>query len=63
MEKITKIRQEPPVKPTKYQLAIPHPFEQIVMKLLEKRVEDRYQSAAELLRDLERFGKVQGIEV
>ncbi len=63
VEKITKIRQEPPVKPSKFQLAIPHPFEQIIMKLLEKRPEDRYASAAELLRDLERVGKVQGIQV
>jgi Protein kinase domain/FHA domain len=63
VEKITKIRQEPPVKPTKYQLAIPHGFEQIVLKLLEKRPEDRYASAEDLLRDLERVGKVQGVSV
>jgi serine/threonine protein kinase len=63
VEKITKIRQEPPVKPTKYQLAIPHPFEQIVMKLLEKRPDDRYASATDLLRDLARVGKVQGVEI
>jgi hypothetical protein len=52
-------RQETPAKPTKYQLAIAHQFEQIAMKLLEKRLDDRYASADELLRDLERFGKVQ----
>ena len=63
VEKITKIRQETPVKPTKYQLAIPHPFEQIVMKLLEKKPKDRYETADDLLRDLERFGKVQNLTV
>jgi len=63
VEKITKIRQEAPVKPSKYQLAIPHPFEQIVMKLLEKRPEDRYASAEDLLRDLERAGKLHGVTV
>lgn len=63
VEKITKIRQEAPVKPTKFQLAIPHPFEQVVMKLLEKRPEDRYQSAEALLTDLERVGKLHGVTV
>jgi serine/threonine protein kinase len=63
VEKITKIRQEPPAKPTKFQLAIPHPFEQIVMKLLEKRPEDRYDTAEDLLRDLDRVGKLHGVSV
>ena len=52
VETITKIRQEPPVKPSKFQLAIPHPFEMVVMKLLEKRPEDRYATADDLLRDV-----------
>jgi serine/threonine protein kinase len=61
VETITKIRQEPPVKPSKFQLAIPHPFEMVVMKLLEKRPEDRYATADDLIRDLEKIGKVLGV--
>ncbi len=61
VEKITRIRQDQPVKPTKYQMSIPPMFEGVVMKLLAKRPEDRYQTADELLKDLERVGKFQGV--
>jgi serine/threonine protein kinase len=63
VEKISKIRTEVPVKPTKYQMSIPSGFEGIVLKLLAKRPEDRYQSAAELLKELERVGKLNGVTV
>src|SRR5207248_885270 len=52
VETITKIRQAEPVRPTKYQLSIPALFEGTVMKMLAKRPEDRYQTAADLLTDL-----------
>jgi serine/threonine protein kinase len=61
VETISKIRQETPVKPTKYQLAIPAHFEGAVLRMLAKRPEDRYQKATELLVDLERVAKYQGI--
>ena len=60
-ETIGKIRQDVPVKPTKYQLAIPGLFEGAVLKMLEKRPEDRHQSAADLVRDLERVAKFSGM--
>jgi hypothetical protein len=63
VETIAKIRNEAPVKPTKYQMAIPSGFEGIVLKLLAKRPEDRYQTAAELLKELERVGKFNGVTV
>ncbi len=56
-EKITRIRQGTPERPTKYQLSIPAGFEGVVLKLLARRPEDRYQSAAELVRELERVGR------
>jgi serine/threonine protein kinase len=62
-ETITLIRQAEPVKPTKYQLAIPALFEGTVLKMLAKRPEDRYQTAAELLADLERVAKFTGATV
>jgi serine/threonine protein kinase len=63
VETITQIRGADPVKPKKYQLAIPDMFEGVVLKLLAKRPEQRYQTAGELLKDLERVGKLQGVAV
>jgi serine/threonine protein kinase len=63
VETIAKIRNEEPVKPTKYQLSIPSAFEGIVLKLLAKRPEDRYPGAAELVKELERVGKFNGVTV
>jgi serine/threonine protein kinase len=62
-EKVTRIRQSAPERPTKYQMSIPSQFEGVVMKLLAKRPQDRYATAAELLRELERVGKFQGVTV
>jgi serine/threonine protein kinase len=63
IEKITKIRQHEPVKPTKFQMSIPGMFEGVVMKLLAKRPEDRFQTATELLKELERVGKFNGVSM
>jgi serine/threonine protein kinase len=63
VERISKIRIEVPLKPTKYQMSIPSGFEGIVLKLLAKRPEDRYQSAADLQKELERVGKLNGVTV
>jgi len=60
---IAKIRSAEPEKPKKYQLSIPDMFQGAVLKLLAKRPQDRYQSAAELLKDLERVGKFAGVAV
>jgi serine/threonine-protein kinase len=61
VEVITKIRQAEPVKPKKYQLAIPDLFEGTVLRMLAKRPEDRFASAGNLLADLERVAKFQGL--
>jgi serine/threonine protein kinase len=58
VEKITRIRQTEPVKPTKYQMSINSFFEAAVLKMLAKRPEDRFQTAGELLKELERIGKL-----
>jgi serine/threonine protein kinase len=63
LETITKIRQAEPVKPKKYQLSIPDLFEGTVMRMLAKRPEDRFQTPADLLNDLERVAKYQGVSV
>ncbi|HLJ97497.1 MAG TPA: FHA domain-containing serine/threonine-protein kinase [Gemmataceae bacterium] len=58
---IQQIRNEEPVKPKKFQLAVPDLFEGTVLKMLAKRPEDRFQTAAELSAELERVGKFQGL--
>lgn len=60
-ETITKIRREKPENPKKFQLAIPEAFQGVVLQMLSKRPEDRYQTMAEALRDLERVLKYQGM--
>jgi serine/threonine protein kinase len=60
-ELITKIRSVEPEKPKKFQLSIPDMFQGTVLKLLAKRPEQRFQTATELLVDLERVGKFAGV--
>jgi serine/threonine protein kinase len=63
VEKISRIRQTEPEKPTKSQMSIPTQFEGVVLKLLAKRPEDRYQSAGELFKELTRIAKFTGVQV
>ena len=60
IETLLKIRQEQPVSARRYQPAIPEALDAMVMKLLAKRREDRYQNAAALLRELEQLAKSVG---
>jgi serine/threonine protein kinase len=63
VEKINRIRQDEPVKPTRFQLSIPHPFEGLVLKLLGKNPDDRFQSATAVLKELERIGRNHSLTV
>jgi hypothetical protein len=58
---VTRIRQTVPEKPTKYQMSIPAIFEGVVVKLLAKDPNGRYQTAVDLLKELERVGKYSGV--
>ena len=60
-EVIAKIRTAEPEKPKKYQMGIPDLFQGTVLKLLAKRPEERFQTAKELLADLDRVGKFSGV--
>ena len=60
-ETITKIRNAEPVKPKEFQLSIPDMFQDAILRMLAKRPEDRFQTPAGLLKDLERIGKFQNI--
>jgi serine/threonine protein kinase len=61
VETITKIRQAEPLKPSTFQIGIPSTFEAVAIKLLAKRPDDRYQTAGEMVRELERIGKYNGV--
>jgi hypothetical protein len=52
IDTLTKIRTAEPVRPRKYQPAIPELFEGVVLQLLAKRPEDRYQNAGQLPKAL-----------
>ncbi len=54
--------QQEPVKPRDINPSIPIGLEQIVLKAMQKNVNDRYQSAAEMLLDLEEFRRNPSIQ-
>jgi len=62
-ELLTMIRTQEPESPKVFQLAVNDMFAGVVMRMLEKRPEDRYHSPTELLTDLERVGKFAGVSV
>ena len=62
IEHIDKIRNHVPPSPREYQLAVNEIFAGIVMTMLEKRPEDRHQTADELLSELQRVGTFAGLK-
>jgi serine/threonine protein kinase len=61
LELIDKIRTEDPEGPRKYQLSTPDLFQDIVLRMLAKSPEDRFQKPAELLKELQTVARYQGI--
>ena len=59
---IRMVREAEPVKVKEYQLSVDDMFQDLVMRMIEKRPEDRYQTPADLLRDLERIGRYNSLE-
>lgn len=63
IETVMKIRQSEANRPKEYQPSIPDAIENAVLKMLAKKPEERYQTAAELLAALERLAKLHGVAV
>jgi serine/threonine protein kinase len=60
---IRMIRETEPVRPKKYHLAVPDLLEGIVLRLLAKRPDDRYKTPSDLIRELQRSAKFNGISL
>jgi eukaryotic-like serine/threonine-protein kinase len=60
IETISLVRTAAPVPPKKYQMSVSDLFEGVVLKMLAKRPEERYSSAAGLLTHLQRVAKFHG---
>lgn len=60
---IRKIREEKPVPPSKYQMSIHDSFESVVLRMIAKHPDERYESPTALLKELERVGKYQGLTI
>jgi serine/threonine protein kinase len=63
LETLALIRNAEPVPPRKIQLSIAGLFEGVVLKMLAKRPEERFQSADEVLAQLDKALKYQGVSV
>jgi pSer/pThr/pTyr-binding forkhead associated (FHA) protein len=61
VERVARIRQTEPERPTKFQKSIPSQFEGVVLRLLAKQPEQRYQTARELMADLQRIARFNGV--
>lgn len=62
-EAIQEIRDTTPIRPRKIQKSIPREFDFVIMRMLAKHQEDRYQSPAEVLADLRPLIKAHGIKL
>jgi pSer/pThr/pTyr-binding forkhead associated (FHA) protein len=63
IETIKKVRAAQVAPPRTFQMSVPGLFEGVVMKLLARQPEQRYQSATELLAELERMARAGGVAV
>jgi serine/threonine protein kinase len=62
-EALTAIHTGTPTRPRKHHKAIPRQFEVVVMRMLAKHQEDRYQSPTEVLDDLRPIINAHGLKL
>jgi serine/threonine protein kinase len=61
-ELIHQVRQAEPEKPKEFQLSINDLFQDVVLKMIAKRAAERFQTPAEMLRELQRIGRYNNLE-
>ncbi len=59
---VQQVREAEPKPPKEYQLSIEDRFQDVVMQLLAKHPEDRYDTPRELLKDLDRIGMFNSLD-
>jgi serine/threonine protein kinase len=62
IDMIKGVREVIPIRPKEFQLSVDELFQDVVMKMLSKRPEDRYSSSDDLLRELHRIGTFNNLE-
>jgi len=62
IDMIKAVREDIPIRPKEFQLSVDELFQDVVMKMLSKRPEDRYASASDLLRELHRIGTFNNLD-
>jgi hypothetical protein len=62
-ETVEQIRDMVPNKPKKFEKSIPSQFQEVVLRLLAKRQEDRYATAGELLAELGEIAERRNVAV
>ena len=62
IDMIKAVREVVPIRPKEFQLSVDELFQDVVMKMLSKRPEDRYATSDELLRELHRIGTFNNLE-
>jgi serine/threonine protein kinase len=62
-ETLLSIREETPKPPKEFQLSVNEMFQNVIMKLLSKNPEDRFNNPELLLQELERVGKYNSLKL
>ena len=61
-ELVRMVREAPPRPPREFQMSINERFQDVVLRLIAKRPEERFQEPAQLLREIERIGKYAQVD-
>lgn len=59
---VQQVREAAPRPPKEFQLSVNDKFQDVVMQLLAKRPDDRYQTPRDLLKDLNRIGMFNSLD-